>query len=91
MIFALCTDKVVYSVVTVTGTLIPQVYMTYQGFTVLTFFIPMMGRVGTEEHPDIIVAIMTMIPIALVVPFQVREREQKGEGGGENGGALWRF
>ena len=78
---SLSTDKTVYAVVTVVGTLIPQVYMIYQGFTVLNFFIPMMGRVGTEEVPDVIVAIMTMIPVALVVPFQVRSREREEERG----------
>lgn len=78
---SLSADKTVYAVVTVMGTLIPQVYMIYQGFTVLNFFIPMMGRVGTEEVPDVIVAIMTMIPVALVVPFQVRSREREEEKG----------
>lgn len=64
-------NKTVYCIVTIIGTLVPQIYITYLGLTLNTFFIPIMGRVGTEEKPDIVVAVMTMLPIAVVIPFQL--------------------
>ena len=65
-------DRWTYTWVSLTGTLIPQIYVTYMGFTVNTFFIPIMGRAGTEDLPDLVVAVTTMAPIAMVIPFQVR-------------------
>ncbi|XP_076462443.1 endoplasmic reticulum metallopeptidase 1-like [Babylonia areolata] len=64
-------DHRVYTAVTLGGMLVPQLYMTYQGFILLTFFIPIMGRTGTEAHPDIIVAVMTMLPVAMVLTSQM--------------------
>ncbi|KAK7484073.1 hypothetical protein BaRGS_00024685 [Batillaria attramentaria] len=55
----------------VIGTALPLAYIMYIGSTVLTFFIPIMGRVGTEEKPDVSISLMTLLPITAVLPFQL--------------------
>ena len=64
-------DAVLYCMVTMAGVACPQLYITYQGFLLQTFFIPIMGRVGSEDRPDVIIGVMTMLPVAMVITLQV--------------------
>ncbi|XP_035827663.1 endoplasmic reticulum metallopeptidase 1 [Aplysia californica] len=53
------------------GGLVPSVLIVYLSYTLLMFLIPIMGRVGMEASPDVLVGLLCALPVIVCLPYQV--------------------
>ena len=57
--------------INVCASLLPSVLAVQLSYTLLIFLIPIMGRIGMENPPDVLVAALAAVPVMTCLPYHV--------------------